>query len=597
MIPNYLTMPRLDGPTYGYLHWSDGYYEIRNAGPAVLEMAKRLFPGSRVRHREKEVRFRATRRVMGDLLWFMQRYPLRIDDVERFKALREPAVGHAVRTEEHGNKLPRVPNPPAFDGELATHQAEGVAFFEQNDRALNADEMGLGKTVQAIAAMAHCDAFPVLICAPPNLRTQWQEQIGRFLNMKADGCLVRDTSGAGLCEMLVGMTDRKIEGKPIAITSYNLLPYWKDAILARGFRTFIIDEVQELRHTGTLKYSAASEISSAVDRVWGLSGTPIHNYGDEMWSVLNIIDYHCLGDFDSFTREWCDGYGSRIVTKTEALRDHLRREGLMLRRRKREVDHELPPKHRVLHSIDHDRGVYAELMRSTVALVGQLQRTQTWHERGRLATEIDRSTRLATGLAKVHEVSAFVEGLLRAGERPLIYAWHHEVHERIVEALSGFRIGLITGKQSQSAKHSAIKAFEKRELDGMLLSLRSTAGLDGLQYAATCVVFAELDWSPAIHSQCEDRLHRFGIHAGIDKVICYYLHAATGSDQTIMDALGIKVGQFKGIMGDAAETQADRDLAEQAARDHLDRVVASISRELASEPQRSLCLCGEDSQP
>ena len=58
--------------------------------------------------------------------------------------------------------------------------------------------------------------------------------------------------------------------------------------------------------------------------VAGLSGTLIYNYGGEIWNVVNIIDYHFLGDWESFSREWCAGYGNRIVLKPQLLGDHLR---------------------------------------------------------------------------------------------------------------------------------------------------------------------------------------------------------------------------------------------------------------------------------
>ena len=64
--------------------------------------------------------------------------------------------------------------------------------------------------------------------------------------------------------------------------------------------------------------------------------------------MVNILDFHCLGDYESFTREWCYGYGNQIVAKPERLGEKLREEGLMLRRTKRDVLRELPPKRRLV---------------------------------------------------------------------------------------------------------------------------------------------------------------------------------------------------------------------------------------------------------
>lgn len=83
--------------------------------------------------------------------------------------------------------------------------------------------------------------------------------------------------------------------------------------------------MQELRHTGTEKYSAASLLSDSCNQVIGLSGTPIYNRGGEIWNVINVLDFHFLGDWESFSREWCSGYGSAIVTKPDVLGAYLRR--------------------------------------------------------------------------------------------------------------------------------------------------------------------------------------------------------------------------------------------------------------------------------
>ena len=92
-----------------------------------------------------------------------------------------------------------------------------------------------------------------------------------------------------------------------------MLRGWKQALGKYSFRAVIFDEIQELRRAGTEKYSAASLLASACERVVGLSGTPIYNRGGEIWNVVNILDFQFLGSWESFTREWCDGYGRGVV--------------------------------------------------------------------------------------------------------------------------------------------------------------------------------------------------------------------------------------------------------------------------------------------
>ena len=138
----------------------------------------------------------------------------------------------------------------------------------------------------------------------------------------------------------------------IYLIHYLLLRAWKKALPELDPKAVVFDEVQELRRAVSEKYSAASLLAGAAPLVVGLSGTPIYNHGFEIWNVMNILDYHCLGDSDAFTHEWCCGYGGKMVRDPGLLGDYLRREGLMLRRTKDEVLVDLPPKRRVVEHID-----------------------------------------------------------------------------------------------------------------------------------------------------------------------------------------------------------------------------------------------------
>ena len=97
-----------------------------------------------------------------------------------------------------------------------------------------------------------------------------------------------------------------------------------------------------------------------------------------------------------------------------------------------------------------------------------------------------------------------------------------------------------------------------------VISLRAAAGLN-LQ-RASCVVFGELDWSPAVHTQAEDRAHRMGQR---DSILCYYLVAPQGSDRDMQDALGLKISQFVALMGDKTPDAAGEQRAQRAAQMHI----------------------------
>ena len=566
--PKYLLEPDApDTHSYGVVEYRDRHYHV-HAEPSVLQLVKRMFPGSK--SRDGVVTFPDTRRAVGDLNWLLLRFPMEIKCSTKFHSDRNRAIDHAIRRETNHNVAP-VTDPAGFVGQLMPFQADGVAFLKANERTLLADDMGLGKTVQALASLSETGAFPAVVVCTPNLCRQWRDMAHAFLAPRQPEHEL--FSKPVECHILRGLKPYALPPASIYIIHYGILRAWRHQLRDLNPGAVIFDEVQELRYPNTEKYSAASLVAESARYVWALSGTPVYNLGGEIWSVLNIVDYHCLGDFDSFTREWCCAYGSKQLRKPEVLGDYLKREGLMIRRRKEDVQSQLPPKRRVVMSINHDDALYDRMIQPALKLARDYAGITGWHERGQALREIDTQARQATGISKAPYVAAFVRGLLEAGERVLLYAWHHGVHETLMRDLADYKPAKLTGAESPAQKDEAKRRFISGETPVIILSLRTTAGIDGLQDVGTCCVFAELDWSPAVHSQCEDRLHRIGISADLESILCYYLVADTGTDEVMQEALGLKIGQFIGLMGDTATTEQDKADALRAAEKHIDRVV------------------------
>lgn len=567
LLPAYLREPPIPARTYGTLSYNrrSKCWTVKG-DPSVTEMCKRLFPGS-AGSKRGEARFTAHRRMVGDLMWLMLRFPLEVNP--RDKALWEKSVqdcrDHAIR-KAIAARLPERMTPPegTFTGELRPFQQEGLAFLLQHDRCLLADEMGLGKTVQALSYLASTDSFPALVIPPAHLTRNWTEEATRFLRLKGEKPRVH---------VIKGLKPYDLPEADIYIMHYLLLRGWKEVLPNLPFKAVIFDEVQELRHTGTEKYSAASLLSESCERVIGLSGTPIYNTGGEIWNVINILDYHFLGDWESFSREWCYGYGNAVVVKPALLGDYLRREGLMLRRTKQEVLKELPPKRRAVQELDWNDKLYAQLMAPILPDVVRWKTdgTLTASARAMLEESISQHVRQATGIAKAPYVCQFVRALLDSGEKVLLFAHHHAVMDTYKSELKHYRPGFITGRETISAKADAVERFMSGKTDVLCISLRAASGLN-LQ-RATCVVFGELDWSPAVHSQAEDRAHRMGQE---DSLLCYYLVAPQGSDAAMQEALGLKVSQFVGLMGDAPVSQAEAAEAAHQARKHVEMIAAQM---------------------
>ena len=150
----------------------------------------------------------------------------------------------------------------------------------------------------------------------------------------------------------------------------------------------------------------------------------------------------------------------------------------------------------------------------------------------------------------------------------LLFAHHHQVMDLYKKELRTLSPAFITGRETGTQKEKSVERFMQGRTDLCCISLRAASGLN-LQ-RATCVVFGELDWSPAVHSQAEDRAHRIGQK---DSLLCYYLVAPEGSDADIQDALGLKVSQFMGLMGATPSGGDPNTVDAHYARRHVEKLL------------------------
>lgn len=521
----------------------------------MVSIAKRLFPGSKG-HGPGRATFPPSRRLVGDLNWFMIRFPLKVKDNVRWATVLSEAQEHFEKQEQLLTSPTKVVPPSTFVGTLKEFQKEGLAFITHNPRSLLADEMGLGKTPMALAWLCGIkQGPPYLIVVPPHLLQQWRREINKFLGQRS------------VC-ILKGQKPYELPQVDFCLVHYLLLDYWKNPLMEYGFHACVFDEVHELRRAESAKYSAASAIAQEIPNVVGLSGTPFFNYGSEIWNVLNILEYHCLGDLDSFSREWCEHYMGGSIREPALFGAYLREQGLLLRRLKEDVLSELPPKRRIVQQIDADYEEYDKLIIPVVQLAREIPSLKDAWKKGQISMNAIDETRRVTGIAKAEIVAAFVKSLLEAGEPCILYGHHHDVMDIYLKKLADHLPVMISGRQDAKKKDEAQTLFMNGDTDIIIVSLRSGTGLN--LERAKAVVFGELDWSPAVHTQCEDRAHRIGVK---DSVLCYYLVCDAGTDPAVQETLGLKTSQFVEIMGDPVETEDQKLTSQSEVKKHMEEVI------------------------
>jgi SNF2 family DNA or RNA helicase len=535
---------------FGKIRYNGGWWVV-TCEAHVRTKLKRLFPQVNQRAGET-IEISHNDENCRDLLWFLARYPMAAERRDRDR-LRKGSANHVELQSQVTALLEHRRPPDDFSLALPAREyqqvAASLAFIKSG--LLCADAVGLGKTVTGICPMAKADHLPALVVTLTHLPSQWAAELNRF----APGLKVHILrSGKPYDLVKIHQRGMFLEDEPrmadVIISNYHKLHGWAD-VLAGLVRYVVFDEVQELRHTDSNKYAAARFIAEKARIRVGLSATPIYGYGVEFFNVIEILRPGALGTREEFLREWCNG-DEKKITDPKAFGEYLRREGIMIRRTRKEVGRELPPVTKIVHIVDCDTKELDRIKGSAVELAKTILAAQQNYkgEKFLASGKFDMLMRQATGIAKAPYVAEFVRMLLESGEKVVLYGWHREVYGIWLEQLKEYKPLLYTGSESPKQKDEAKKAFIEGDCRLLIISLRAGAGLDGLQKVCSVGVIGELDWSPGVHEQNIGRIDRDGQP---DPVMAYILLAEEGSDPIIADILGIKRGQIEGVRDPDAE--------------------------------------------
>lgn len=539
---------------------------VISAEPHVVILLKRLF--LRIdKASDGELRIRSTPEVDRDLEWVRDRFVLDMEPKderllhqggETMRARERQAIaveeGTFVPREFHGMaKAPR------------DYQRVAADLCLQNGSLLCADDLGTGKSFVGLTLLSDPKTLPAVLVCPNALPTQWRRMLAEVLpHLRTH--ILEGTTPYDIPARCYDLAQRACRaaakaGEPIPpgwpkgvepdvlILPYTRLLGWMHVLQARA-TSLIFDEVQELRHSATDKYRAAVAVRNRATYCLGLSATPTANYGGEFYTVLDVIRPGCLGGREEFHREFCvDVQEERKVRLKDprAFGYYVRTAGLVVRRTRKDVGRELPPLTVIPTPIDADPGAIEAVKHRVFELARTIvnQTASTNFAKMQASGEMDRILRQATGIAKAPHIAAFVRMLVETGEAVLVFAWHRSVYDILKAMLEGdeakgienLHPAFYTGDETDKQKREALHAFTSGKTKVLVMSLRSGAGIDGLQHVASTIVIAELDWSPAVHDQAIGRLNRDG---QAKPVFAYYLLADKGSDPTVADVCGAK---------------------------------------------------------
>ena len=558
------------------------------AGPRAVSMISRLVPEAWYGESVNEVIIPDSVESIKQLKLIMDRYPLGIisKSIWQRKILKTIAPKPALPPVKHN--LNRAKPGEQFRGKLLNFQKEGLDFLiKSSGNALLADEMGLGKTVQTLAYVStEKQAFPVLIIAPLVTLNNWEMEISKFVKRKSRNGRVLESESPSATVIRTGK-QQDLPKTDFYIINYDLL-YKRMGDLAKiGFKTIVCDEVHNLRSKTTQKYKAVKKLAALYTTSFriGLSGTPIYNHGSEIWPIVDILKPGLLGSFKEFCEYFCyvNEKGKAIVleNKRASLRNELQKH-VMLRRKKSDVLKELKDKVRYKEVIASDVDYYADELNKIWERMEEEQRdAKSDLDRSLSYRRAIRSERQVAGIAKLPHVTNFVKNIMEIEESVVVFCHHKLIHKLLHENLAEFSPVSIIGGQSDRERQEHITKFQNGQSKLMIAGIR--AGNVGINLSrAKYVVFAELDWSPAIHRQAEDRLHRIGQK---NTVFAYYLIGQSTLDDHVASVLVDKSYEIDAIMDESSDSYENKNKAELI----LAQIHDKISSRQASLEARPVC--------
>lgn len=548
--------------TYGNLARINKQWKLTEIKPHVCLRLKQIFPriaeGARAPFLLGD-----TLDTASDLSWFMSRYPLEMTTKDR-RYLQSQTRKYKQFQAANEAILDPLYSPKARVGfrpgkALRPYQAVAVDFGEAVKSGLILDEIGLGKTIEGLGIATIPGTLPMVIVVQPHLQEQWYDKAVEFLEASV--------------HKVTSTKPYSLPTADIYIMKYTQLAPWVDVLTSGWVKAIVFDEIQEIRRgVESAKGLAASQICEVVKYKFGLTASLIYNYGIESFNIASIVRPGILGNRTQFLREWCNDHNDKgIVKDPDALGAYLREQNMVIRRTRKDVGQEAKQLYPVIEWVDHNAKAVADLEELTKQLAMKTF-SADYNEAGQASREFDLKMRQMTGVAKAKQVAAYVKMFAASGQPVLLYGWHREVYRIWMEELAEFNPVLFTGSETPKQKVAAKEAFISGESKVLIMSLMSGAGLDGLQHACSTVIFGEFPWSAEVTRQCTGRVDRDGQK---EEVFVFYVATDFGSDPEMLDVLGLKADQARGLMNPYQE----REIAKQADGNRIKKLAARYLKE------------------
>lgn len=456
--------------------------------------------------------------------------------------------------------LPLGPNSSDFDqllkAPLFPYQKQGIWFAINAGRCLLADEMGLGKTIQAIGAaellQKTMNIQRVLIVCPTSLKYQWKSEIEKFTNSTV--------------HVVEGIQTRRMEqyGKTEAfyyILSYNTITADAEYMQILGADLLIVDEAQRLKNFRTKVSIQLKKVRTPYCIV--LTGTPLENKLEDLYSVMQLIDQNKLPPLYRFLdRYQISGENGQVVGYKNLKEIGGILSDCLIRRVKKAVLKELPKrmdKVLVVQMTEEQKAIHRELGDAVARLVAKWKRFHFLNETDRRilllclsqmrmvadSTYIlDQQTRFDTKITELMYI--LEEALADPKQKVVVFSQWERMTRLVAQELDACDI-------QYAYLHGGISSYDRAELltrfkeePQCQVFLSTDAGSVGLNLqSASLLINLDIPWNPAVLEQRVGRIHRMG---QAENVTIINMVSAESIEQRILGLLEFKTSMAQGVL-------------------------------------------------
>ncbi len=468
---------------------------------------------------------------------------------------------------------------------LYAYQARGALFLAYRGRAILGDDMGLGKTVQTLAAVEllarERGAERVLVVAPASVKYQWEGEIRKYTRRPVQ---VIDGTTEGRRAQYAQPAFYRLVNYEVVLRDLDALNAWQPDVI-------VLDEAQRIKNWESKISRAVKKLRSRYAIV--LTGTPLENKIEELYSIVQFVDDRRLGPAFQFLHDHrvVDDAGKLVGYRNlDKVRERLA--PIFLRRTRREVLGQLPARTDstvFVEMAEAQKGPYAEQQTTLARLLSKKYLSEV--DRRRILCCLanmrmvcnstylyDKQTNVSP---KLEEFAELMRDLMaEGGHKVVVFSQWELMLRKAAEVLDGLGLGyaVLTGSVPGKDRKALMDRF--RDDPNCLVFLSTDAGGTGLNLqAADTVINLEVPWNPAVLEQRIARVHRLGQHRPVRAI---NLVTRGGIEERMLRTLEMKRSLFEGVFSGTADEVSFEALGQ---RPFLE-TVRDLLGEDVSEPDR-----------